>query len=57
VDYKLLNIDSSGEMDKSRLNMTLNNLAKTFIKTQSTNSIEETSKDDDLSGNFIIILF
>lgn len=57
MDYKLLNIDSSGEMDKSRLNMTLNNLAKTFIKTQSTNSIEETSKDDDLSGNFIIILF
>jgi len=58
VDYKLLNIDSSGEMDKSRLNMTLNNLAKTFIKTQSTNSIEETSsKDDDLSGNFIIIFF
>jgi len=51
VSYKLLNIDSSGEMDKSRLNMTLNNLAN-FIKTQSINSFELSSpKDEDLSGN------
>lgn len=40
-------------MDKSRLNMTLNNLAN-FIKTQSINSIELSSpKDEDLSGNLI----
>lgn len=51
VNYKLLNIDSSGEMDKSRLNMTLNNLAN-FIKTQSINSFELSSpKDEDLSDN------
>lgn len=51
MSYKLLNIDSSGEMDKSRLNMTLNNLAN-FIKTQSINSFELSSpKDEDLSGN------
>ncbi|KAL4091109.1 hypothetical protein QTP88_025849 [Uroleucon formosanum] len=51
IDYKLLNIDSSGEMDKSRLNMTLNNLAN-FIKTQSINPIELSSpKDEDLSDN------
>lgn len=57
MNYKLLNIDSSGEMDKSRLNMTLNNLAN-FIKTQSINSVELSSpKDDDLSGNLIFILF
>lgn len=38
-------------MDKSRLNMTLNNLAN-FIKTQSINSFELSSpKDEDLSGN------
>lgn len=42
-------------MDKSRLNMTLNNLAN-FIKTQSINSIELPSpKEDDLSGNLITI--
>lgn len=55
MDYKLLNIDSSGEMDKSRLNMTLNNLAN-FIKIQSVNSVELSSpKDDDLSGNLLTI--
>lgn len=44
-------------MDKSRLNMTLNNLAN-YIKAQSINSFELSSpKDDDLSGNLIIILF
>jgi len=44
-------------MDKSRLNMTLNNLTN-FIKTQSINSIELSSpKDEDLSGNLTIICF
>lgn len=44
-------------MDKSRLNMTLNNLAN-YIKTQSINSIELSSpKDEDLSGNLLINLF
>lgn len=55
MSYKLINIDSSGEMDKSPLNMTLNNLAN-FIKTQSINSIELFSpKDDNLSGNFTML--
>lgn len=57
MDYKLLSIESSGEMDKSRINMTLNNLAN-FIKTQSVNSIELSSpKDDDLSGNLKMIFY
>lgn len=44
-------------MDKSRLNMTLNNLTN-FIKTQSINSIELSSpKDEDLSGNLTIVCF
>jgi len=44
-------------MDKSRFNMTLNNLAN-FIKTQSINPNELSSpKDEDLSGNFTIVCF
>ncbi|XP_050520900.1 rab GTPase-activating protein 1-like isoform X2 [Daktulosphaira vitifoliae] len=51
AEYKLLNIDNSGEMDKSRLNLTLNNLAN-FIRAQSINSIEMISpKDENLSDN------
>lgn len=44
-------------MDKSRLNLTLNNLAN-FIRAQSINSIEMISpKDEDLSGIKYIIIF
>ncbi|XP_050442635.1 rab GTPase-activating protein 1-like isoform X2 [Adelges cooleyi] len=51
IEYKLLNIDTSGEMEKSRLNLTLNNLAN-FMRSQSINTLElSPPKDEDLSDN------
>lgn len=55
-NYEVVSIETSGEIDRSRLNLTLNNLAS-YIRSPSITSMDTLTPRDDYNSGFFFIFY